>query len=217
MGGLSIVDIATAFGHFWISLWQQPLVFWSYSVNSSRVYSHSRMADADVKLFNIFFWQCCWTNWGISCLAFVIVNCKYYHFFIAGISPGLGHLNWSLPGLVFGDSGGAPTPTSIHRLGPGWDPIYVYDTSPIRVSCSKDTEWNTPVLYLRLISSYWAGYPPPLCRVSAWGGVLLKWFLLPACFGHRRGPHPPSAHDCVRQWTPFQAASMILPRSRWDD
>ena len=31
------------------------------------------------------------------------------------------------------------------------------------MSCKKDsTEWNTPVLYLRLIPSFWAGYPPPL-------------------------------------------------------
>ena len=61
------------------------------------------------------------------------------------------------------------------------------------------------------------GIHPLVCRVSAWGGVHLKWFLLPARFGRWRGPHPPSAHDWVRERTPFQAASMILLRSRWDD
>ena len=39
---------------------------------------------------------------------------------VIGIPPGLEHLKWSLPGLVFGDIGGAPPPPPpVHHLGPG--------------------------------------------------------------------------------------------------
>ena len=133
---------------------------------------------------------------------------------ITGIPPDLGHLNWSLPGLVFGVSGGCSHPHSNPPPGSRVRSYLRIKYPQIRVSCNKDTElvnWNTHVLYLRLISGYWAGYPPPRCRVSAWGGVHLKWLLLPARFWAQAGSPPPKC-----SWL-GPGEDPISSSSRWDD
>ena len=86
---------------------------------------------------------------------------------IAGIPPGSGHLKWSLPGLVFGDLGGAPTPTPIHCLGPGGDPIYVYNTSQLECHAKRilnGTHLSSTTGWFRAIGRgihpLFAGCPP---------------------------------------------------------
>ena len=95
----------------------------------------------------------------------------------------------------------------------------VYNTSPFRVSCKKivlngthlsSTSGWFPAIG-RGIHPLFSGCPPGVEY------ILNGFFSRPVWA--KAGSPPPSAHNWVWEWTPFQAASMILPtyRSKWDD